>query len=62
MRIDDSFMRSFSRWILALFFIGAGVNHFISTEFYVEITPRYLPAREALVLVSGIAEILGALG
>lgn len=55
-------MRSLSRWILALFFIGAGVNHFISQSFYVEITPAYLPAREALVIVSGIAEILGGIG
>ncbi len=39
-----------------------GVLHFTATERFVRIVPRYLPAPEALVLVSGIFEIAGGIG
>ena len=52
----------FSRIALALFFIVAGSAHFISPGPYVAIVPSYLPWPAALVLLSGIAEILGGLG
>ena len=49
------------RWILGLFFIAAGINHFRATPFYVHIMPPSLPAPLLLVLLSGAAEIaLGA--
>jgi uncharacterized membrane protein len=47
---------------LAIFFVGAGVAHFVNTEFFVSIVPPYLPAPLALVQVSGVFEILGGLG
>lgn len=45
------------KFILAAFFILAGINHFVSTEFYVRIMPTYLPAPLLLVYLSGAAEI-----
>jgi uncharacterized membrane protein len=51
-----------SRWLLALFFIAAGVNHFIRHEVYTPIVPPWLPWPEALVLLSGIAEVAGGVG
>jgi uncharacterized membrane protein len=40
----------------------AGLNHFVSPDFYVHMMPPYLPAHLALVYLSGIAEVvLGAL-
>ena len=49
------------RWILGLFFVAAGVNHFRQTAFYVGIVPPWLPAPLLLVQISGVAEIvLGA--
>ena len=42
--------------------IAAGVNHFVNPEFYLKIVPQALPAPDALVYGSGVAEILGALG
>ena len=51
-----------ARYLLAAFFIAAGLNHFWHTPFYVAMMPPYLPAPLALVYLSGIAEIgLGAL-
>lgn len=54
--------RRLARWVLGVVFIGAGVLHFTNTDGYVAIMPPYLPAHRALVLLSGVAEILGGLG
>ena len=43
-------------------FIAAGANHFINPKPYISMMPTYLPAHEALVQISGVAEILGGLG
>jgi uncharacterized membrane protein len=54
--------KQISRYLYGVVFIAAGANHFINTPFYVSIMPPYLPWHEALVYVSGLAEIaLGAL-
>lgn len=42
--------------------VVAGINHFVNPEFYLEIVPSWLPAPKALVYLSGVAEIVGALG
>ena len=51
-----------SRLLLAAFFILAGVNHFIAPSIYLSILPTYLPWPEALVIISGGAEIIGGIG
>ncbi len=51
-----------SRWLLAILFIVAGVNHFLSPAAYLQIIPPTLPAREAANFISGAAEILGGIG
>ena len=45
-------------WIMAGFYVLAGVNHFVKPEFYLRIMPDYLPWHLALVYVSGVAEIV----
>lgn len=50
------------RWVLTVFFVGAGANHFIAPATYVAMMPDALPAPLALVYISGVAEILGGLG
>ena len=47
---------------LALAFVGAGVLHFLKPRPFVEIVPPGFPASEALVAVSGAAEIAGGVG
>jgi uncharacterized membrane protein len=50
------------RLTLSIFFAAAGVMHFVFPNNYVRIVPPILPAPALLVLISGIAEIAGALG
>ena len=54
--------RRFSRYALALLFVGAGILHFVRPETYLRIMPPWLPAPLLLVYVSGAFEILGGLG
>jgi len=51
-----------SRLFLALFFVAAGVNHFLLPNIYLQIMSPLLPARPTLIWISGIAEILGGIG
>jgi uncharacterized membrane protein len=55
-------MFSLSRLALALFFVAAGVAHFIMPAPYLAIMPPYIPWPAEMVALSGIAEILGGLG
>ncbi|MBA2743414.1 MAG: DoxX family membrane protein [Chthoniobacterales bacterium] len=51
-----------SRVALALFFIVAGVNHFVSPAPYLAIMPPVFPWPLAWVYLSGAAEIAGGVG
>ena len=46
------------RVVLALFFVGAGINHFRATGFYLRMMPPYVPFHLAVVQISGVAEIV----
>jgi uncharacterized membrane protein len=49
-----------SRRLLSAFFIAAGLNHFRQPRFYeVIVPPAMQPRRRELVVLSGIAEIVG---
>ena len=50
------------RWLIALCFIAAGVNHFLKPGMYRQIVPPMFPTPAALVAISGVAEIVGGLG
>lgn len=54
--------RLISRYLLALFFIGAGANHFLSPEIYLSMMPPWLPAHLLMNQISGAAEIAGGIG
>jgi uncharacterized membrane protein len=55
-------VKAVTRYIFGVLFVLAGVNHFVNPEVYMRIMPPYLPWHFALVLVSGVAEVvLGAL-
>jgi uncharacterized membrane protein len=54
--------KAISKYVLAIFMIGAGTMHFVNPGFYLKIMPPYLPLHEELVLMSGVFEVLlGAL-
>ena len=47
-----------SRYLFAIAFVAAGIFHFRFPEFYLKIMPPYIPAHQAMVDISGAAEIL----
>jgi uncharacterized membrane protein len=52
-----------SRRLLAAFFIGSGVNHFVIPRAYEQIVPPSMRRRaKLLVQVSGVAEVVGGVG
>ena len=51
-------LKLFSRIVLGLFFILAGINHFRRPRVYEAIMPPYLPRHRLLVALSGYAEVL----
>ena len=54
--------RSVLRLLLALFYFVAGVAHLRSPGGFLAITPDWVPFPEAVVALTGVAEILGAIG
>ena len=46
---------------LSLFFLGAGLMHFVKPRAYEAIVPDALPGHREIVAVSGVAEIAGGL-
>ncbi len=53
-----SHAKSISKYLLAIFMIGAGTMHFVNPAFFLKAMPPYLPLHKELVLVSGVCEIL----
>lgn len=51
-------LKTISLWVMAIFYIGAGINHFANPKFYLKIIPPYLPYHNALNVISGVAEIV----
>ncbi len=50
------------RWLLAAVYLLAGVIHLVNPAPFLTITPSWVPAPEAVVLLTGVAEILGTIG
>ena len=50
------------KWLLAIVMIFAGVMHFVAPKGYVKNMPKFIPAPEAMVAISGVFEVLGGVG
>ena len=48
--------KTVSKYLLAIFMVGAGAMHFVQPGFYLKIMPPYLPWHLPLVYVSGFLE------
>jgi uncharacterized membrane protein len=48
--------------LAAIFYIAAGINHFLKPAFYLKMMPPYIPWHELMVEISGVAELLGGIG
>lgn len=47
----------FFKYLLALFFVLAGLNHFRIPGFYTNIMPDYIPGHLFMVYLSGVTEV-----
>ncbi len=54
-------MREIALYIMSLFYIAAGVMHFVWPRIYLKMMPAYLLFHLPLVYISGIFEILSGL-
>lgn len=61
-RRQESLARRFFRSLLAIFYLIAGIAHIRSPAGFLAITPDWVPFAEQVILVTGIAEIAGAIG
>jgi uncharacterized membrane protein len=50
--------KTFFRGLLGVLMVLAGIVHFVNPEPYLMMMPDYLPWHEALVFISGVAEVL----
>jgi uncharacterized membrane protein len=48
--------------LAAVFYVFAGVNHFLKPGFYLKMMPPYIPWHQLMVQLSGVAEVLGGVG
>ena len=44
-------------WVMGVFYVFAGVMHFVTPDFYLKIMPDYLPWHLGLVYLSGFCEV-----
>jgi uncharacterized membrane protein len=49
------------RWVLALFYLAAGIIHLRSPHDFIAITPHWVPDAPLVIALTGMAEIAGAL-
>jgi len=50
------------RAVLAVMLLATGIAHFTSTDLMIQMMPDFIPAKRELVYLTGICELLGALG
>jgi len=54
--------RALMRWLMAAFFAGGFWLHLAATQALVSITPDWVPFPRAVVLLTGVLELAGAIG
>ena len=57
-----SVIRPATRWLVALFYLTAGLLHLLRPDPFLQIMPAWVPQPEQVVLATGLAEIVGAVG
>ncbi|MGB7372546.1 DoxX family protein [Pontixanthobacter sp.] len=55
-------VRTVLLWILAILYAFAGYAHLASPEFFMRIMPAWVPFALQIVYLTGVAELLGAIG
>jgi uncharacterized membrane protein len=55
-------IRDKAAYAIACGFLFAGASHFTSPDRFIAMMPPFIPAHDAMVAVSGVAELAGAVG
>ncbi|MEO8570689.1 MAG: DoxX family protein [Chloroflexota bacterium] len=55
-------LRRFAPDFLAMLFAASGVGHLIRPAAYEALLPPFLPAQDAIIAISGVAELICAVG
>lgn len=55
-------IRTVVRYVLAIFYLAAGIIHVADPAPFLSIIPVWVPFPENVVFLTGIAEVLGAIG
>lgn len=51
-------MLPWHQYLIGVLFVLAGMNHFRKPKLYERIMPPYIPAHSAMVMLSGVAEMI----
>ncbi len=54
--------RGFWRWLLAIAYFAAGALHLAKPAPFIAITPHWVPMAPTVIALTGVAELLGAIG
>ena len=60
--VPTSISKRLALGFVFVWFFGGGLMHFINPDFFVRITPPWVPNPLMAVYVSGVFEVLGAVG
>lgn len=58
MAVQKMKAKAFGQGIFAALFILGGIGHFVATDLYMKIMPPYLLYHQALILLSGVFEVV----
>jgi uncharacterized membrane protein len=58
--MTDVKMRNVMRWIMAAFYIVAGVGHVLHPDPFLAIVPGWVPLPREVILLTGLCELAGA--
>ena len=54
------FVRAIMRWVMAAFYVAAGIAHLVVPDKLLAITPSWVPFAPQVVFVTGLCELAGA--
>tara|TARA_B100001057_G_C22854611_1_gene952228 strand:- start:1379 stop:1786 length:408 start_codon:yes stop_codon:yes gene_type:complete len=62
MNLPEGLVKKIMLFLFSVFFISAGIDHFVNPGFYLAIMPPAFPLHLEAVYISGFFEILGGAG
>ena len=58
--MNDDRIRAAMRWVLAAFFVAAGIAHLLAPDKLLAITPSWVPLAAQVIFITGVLELAGA--